>query len=84
MPRAKMVTREQLTELAKEVVRSSGKTQSEIADELGVQQSSVSIAINRPGASLDQLRTAIIEKYGGASVTGPVPYWTVVEADSDE
>lgn len=61
----------ELAELALEIRKAAGKTQKEVAHELGVSQASVSNAESCPERSLFELRKRIIEKYSNYKLVGP-------------
>lgn len=61
-----------LTELAALAAEASGKTKKEIAEELEVSPSSITNATKYPDRHLAELRSRIIETYGGYAVEGPV------------
>ena len=65
------VSTDELCSLAREAWEGTGKTQTEAAKELGVQQPTFAQAINEPKRSLTQLRILIIEKYTDFEVQRP-------------
>jgi DNA-binding XRE family transcriptional regulator len=62
---------EELAALARELRRASGKSQKEVAGELGVSAPAVSNAESKPERSLFELRKRIIEKYSNYKLVGP-------------
>lgn len=70
---------DELWQLAASALEASGLTQQQAATELGAKQPHVSAAV-RPGPKHVGLRIAIIERWGGRRVVGPV--YLVSEADA--
>jgi transcriptional regulator with XRE-family HTH domain len=64
-------TESELAALAREIRVASGKSQKEVALELGVSAPSVSNAERDTERSLFALRKRIIEKYSGGKLIGP-------------
>lgn len=70
---ARLISRKDLAALAR---RARGtRTQSEVAEELGVSQAAVSQAESDVEESVDKLRIRMIETYLGFRVRGPVAYF---------
>jgi DNA-binding XRE family transcriptional regulator len=61
----------ELVELTQKVRKAAGKTQKEVAYDLGVSQASISQAEASPERSLLELRKRIIEKYSDYKLVGP-------------
>jgi len=60
-----------LADLARQIRVKAGKSQKEVAIELGVSAPAVSNAESKPERSLFQLRKRIIEKYSDFKLLGP-------------
>lgn len=67
-----LIPEPELQARARAVWEASGMTQWEMADALGVSQPALSNALNKPALSLTALRVRVIERYGGARVSGPL------------
>ena len=64
--------KEDLTRLSKRFRKQAGKKRAQAAPEMGVAQTSVFQAEEKPAQALFKLRSRIIEKYSGFKVVGPV------------
>ncbi|WP_412060342.1 hypothetical protein [Rubrivirga sp. IMCC45206] len=70
--RAGHYSAEDLTELAALAIKASGKSKTAAAADLGVSPASVTDATKYPDRNLTDLRTRIIERWGGYAVDGPL------------
>ena len=69
--RNKAYAESELAELARIARKAAGKTQKEVAYDMGVSQTSISHAENSPEKSLVALRKRLIEMYSDYKLVGP-------------
>jgi predicted XRE-type DNA-binding protein len=79
----KLITREQLMQLAKKARKEADLDQGEVAAELEVSQGAVSQAETNAEGSLDELRKRIVRRYLGIEVEGPTPGFRILSEDNN-
>jgi predicted XRE-type DNA-binding protein len=84
MPEKRLITREQLMQLAKKARKEADLDQGEVADDLEVSQGAVSQAETNAESSLDELRKRIVRRYLGIEVEGPTPGFRVLDDQNNQ
>jgi DNA-binding XRE family transcriptional regulator len=74
MLKKQSVSEKDLAALAKRFRKHAGKTRAQAAREMGVAQTSIFQAEEKPEQALIKLRVRMIEAYSSFKVTGPVFY----------
>lgn len=77
----KLITEDELTDMAWQTIRESGYSQSDVARFLNVSRSAIHYAIMRPERPLGPLRARIVAELGRRRVTGP--FYLIQEANAN-